>query len=228
MEYSRRIFPKLKKTLDMFGDNPSSVVDLGCGTGTLAILLARQAMTVTGVDISSEMVGEAERKARKEKVNASFLVGDVRSFSLPCNVDLAVSVYDVFNHLSSLYDLARSFNAVRQTLRDDGLFVFDVNNDRCFRRLWHGTETISFDDFTMVLENSYDRRLKVATTHINITFAADGRHVQETLQERCFRRKDITKALKDARFAILEVEDFAFPGSSSAGKLKTWWVARAA
>lgn len=42
---------------------PASVADLGCGTGTLSVLLAREGYAVTGVDVSSEMLRRAQDKA---------------------------------------------------------------------------------------------------------------------------------------------------------------------
>jgi ubiquinone/menaquinone biosynthesis C-methylase UbiE len=52
---------------------PSRVADLGCGTGTLSLLLAEEGHTVTGVDFSPEMVRRARAKAGHV---AEFHVGD--------------------------------------------------------------------------------------------------------------------------------------------------------
>ena len=59
---------------------PARVADLGCGTGTLSLLLAEEGHVVTGVDFSPEMVRRAERKAGHV---ARFLVGDAAEPPLP-------------------------------------------------------------------------------------------------------------------------------------------------
>jgi 2-polyprenyl-3-methyl-5-hydroxy-6-metoxy-1,4-benzoquinol methylase len=54
----------------------ASVVDLGCGTGSLSVLLAFSGHTVIGVDIAPRMIEAARRKAAQAAVDARFRVGD--------------------------------------------------------------------------------------------------------------------------------------------------------
>jgi 2-polyprenyl-3-methyl-5-hydroxy-6-metoxy-1,4-benzoquinol methylase len=55
---------------------PASVVDLGCGTGSLAVLLAQAGHQVSGVDLSSRMIATAEGKAKAGGVHVDFRQGD--------------------------------------------------------------------------------------------------------------------------------------------------------
>lgn len=71
---------------------PASVVDLGSGTGSLAVLLAGAGHDVRGVDLSGEMVAAARRKAEAAGVAAEFVVGDASAPPFPassCDVVLA-------------------------------------------------------------------------------------------------------------------------------------------
>ena len=54
----------------------ASVLDLGCGTGSLSVLLAKQGHEVTGVDLSARMLEQAEAKAVHHGVQVRFLLGD--------------------------------------------------------------------------------------------------------------------------------------------------------
>ena len=54
----------------------ASVLDLGCGTGSLAVLLAEEGHEVTGVDLSARMLEQAEAKAVQHGVQVRFLLGD--------------------------------------------------------------------------------------------------------------------------------------------------------
>lgn len=55
---------------------PVDLVDLGCGTGTLSVLLAREGYRVRGVDSAIEMVRAARRKAIAAGLGATFALGD--------------------------------------------------------------------------------------------------------------------------------------------------------
>jgi len=55
---------------------PWDVLDLGCGTGSLAALLAQAGHRVTGVDLSPEMVERARTKLDAAGLRATFVVGD--------------------------------------------------------------------------------------------------------------------------------------------------------
>ena len=61
---------------------PSRIADLGCGTGTLSMLLAQLGHAVDGVDLSPEMVRRAAAKAGSFP-GTSFVVGDAGSPDLP-------------------------------------------------------------------------------------------------------------------------------------------------
>lgn len=61
----------------------SKLADLGCGTGSLSVLLAESGAKVVGVDLSSAMIIEAERKARGAGLSVEFHVGDASDPDLP-------------------------------------------------------------------------------------------------------------------------------------------------
>ncbi len=62
------------------------ILDMGCGTGRHAIELARRGYRVTGVDISSGMLAEAEKAAREAEVNITWVHADAAKFSSSTDV----------------------------------------------------------------------------------------------------------------------------------------------
>src|SRR5262249_31139609 len=56
---------------------PCRAIDLGCGTGTHAVWLARQGFDVTGVDLSPAAVERARRQAEAAGVAVRFLAADL-------------------------------------------------------------------------------------------------------------------------------------------------------
>jgi SAM-dependent methyltransferase len=59
--------------------SPGSILDLGCGTGSLAVLLAEMGHSVTGIDLSPRMIEQAREKARLHGVQIDLRVGDAAS-----------------------------------------------------------------------------------------------------------------------------------------------------
>jgi 2-polyprenyl-3-methyl-5-hydroxy-6-metoxy-1,4-benzoquinol methylase len=63
--------------------SPARVADLGCGTGTLSVLLAQNGYQVSGIDLSPRMIELARMKALDSGVTANFQVGDAANTSWP-------------------------------------------------------------------------------------------------------------------------------------------------
>jgi ubiquinone/menaquinone biosynthesis C-methylase UbiE len=71
---------------------PADVADLGCGTGTLAVLLAQEGFRVRGVDLADAMVAAATEKAAEARVTATFQQGDASAPPYePASCDVVLS-----------------------------------------------------------------------------------------------------------------------------------------
>ena len=64
------------------GLNNQSILDLGTGTGVLARQFAKQGAVVTGLDISENQIKMATALAKKDNVNATFIVSDANQIAL--------------------------------------------------------------------------------------------------------------------------------------------------
>lgn len=107
----------------------STILELGCGTGTHAECLARAGYVVDGVDISEQMIAQAEtRRAALEpelKARLSFSSGDVRTARLEKTYDAVISLFHVMSYQSSNVDLSAAFDTAASHLSPGGLFIFD-------------------------------------------------------------------------------------------------------
>lgn len=104
----------------------AGVLDLGCGTGSHAVLLAQRGFRVLGVDRSAEMIVRAERKARESGVDCAFRVADARSTDLHTTFDAVIAMFAVMSYQCTNSDVTAAFTTARKHLVTGGLFVFDV------------------------------------------------------------------------------------------------------
>lgn len=104
------------------GKKPESVIDLGCGTGNITIPLAKMGCSVIGVDISEEMLAEAQRKAYSEEVSIPFFCQDMVELELPYQVECVLSLCDSLNYLTEEGELSAAFTAIRKHLKPQGSF----------------------------------------------------------------------------------------------------------
>ena len=104
----------------------ADVLDLGCGEGYCAReLAARGARSVTGVELSDEMVDLARAQDDELGQGILYRCGDVAALEDPDgSYDLAVGVF-VYNYLDT-QRMASSFREVYRVLRPGGRFVFSV------------------------------------------------------------------------------------------------------
>lgn len=105
-----------------------SVLDLGCGTGRHAILLAQNNLDVVGIDQSDAMLDHARKLAQESKPNSSltFFKGDIRDLEAGSTFDAAVMMFNVLGYMTSNEELLAALRSVRRHVRDGGLFVFDI------------------------------------------------------------------------------------------------------
>ena len=107
---------------------PRRVLDVGCGTGAHALLLADAGCHVTGVDVDAEAIAVAQGKCVDRPGRAPrFLCQDIASLDDGA-FDLAVSMFNVVNYIDSPRALCDFFSAISRRLEPGGVYVFDCWN----------------------------------------------------------------------------------------------------
>jgi SAM-dependent methyltransferase len=191
------------------------ILDLCCGTGQLARALTEQGFRVTGLDGSKEMLA----LTRENAPGVKFILDDARTFKLPAEYHLVVSAFDSINHVLELAEIARVFANVYAVLKNDGLFLFDLNMEAGFEANWNGCYNIVEKDLVCATSNSYNPERHLARFDATI-FRFTDRWVRSdvTLPERCYSEAEINTALQAAGF--VEIRGFAYDGDSFTGLTK--------
>jgi SAM-dependent methyltransferase len=108
-----------------------SVLDIGCGTGTFACLLARRGIDVTGLDPAAASLEVARAKPGADQVR--WIQGDVAALP-PLQVDLATMTGNVAQVFLTDADWAGVLRGARSALRPGGHLVFETRDPE--RRAW--------------------------------------------------------------------------------------------
>jgi SAM-dependent methyltransferase len=105
-----------------------SVVELGCGTGHKLIPIASDGHQCVGLELSPDMLAEAQRKAAERGVAVDWVQGDMRDVDLGRTFDLVFIAGNSLLHLHEAEDLVSCFRSVRRHLAPGARFIFDVFN----------------------------------------------------------------------------------------------------
>ncbi|PGM57875.1 class I SAM-dependent methyltransferase [Bacillus sp. AFS053548] len=127
-----------------------SILDIGCGTGTLPISLAKLNYSISGVDLSEEMLSVAMAKAEIEKVNIPFFQQNMVELEGFDQLDCVTIFCDSLNYLETEDQVKQTFLKVNESLKDNGLFLFDVHSPYKIEEMF-GEETFFIDDAELSL-----------------------------------------------------------------------------
>lgn len=205
-----------------YGLQPKTVIDLGCGTGSIALPLARRGLDVIGVDLSPEMLSEAEHKARAEGLSLRLVCQDMTELALGTAADAIVSLCDSMNYLTEDGELEAAMCGAAVHLCEGGLFVFDLNTAYKFREvLGQNVFAATEEDAAYIWENDYDEEERINTYAVSFFIRrGDGLYErsEEVHYERAYEPEEIDAALRAAGLALLAVYDadtFAEPHPAS-------------
>lgn len=114
----------LKLWEELAADRGGPILDLGCGTGRVALHLGRRGHFVQGLDIAPELVAALSSRAGELPVSA--LVGDVRKFDLETEFELILAPMQVVQLLPGLEDRLNCLSCVAAHLAPSGLAAFAI------------------------------------------------------------------------------------------------------
>ena len=169
--------------IEVFNRNnyePHSIIDLGCGSGEITVLLGKKGYSVTGIDISSDMLSIAQNKAFDNGVDITFLNQDMTEFSVLDKADAVISSLDCINYLPCLNDVKETFSCVYESLKPNGIFIFDINSEYKLSNI--------LGNNTFVKDNSgkYDRYFEYQEEKLYSV-----RELQSIAEEEGFKKTDV-------------------------------------
>ncbi|MEM9606388.1 MAG: class I SAM-dependent methyltransferase [Actinomycetota bacterium] len=186
-----------------------SVLDVGCGTGSLAVRLAASGLDVVGVDPAAASLDVARGKEHADRVR--WVHGDATS--LPAiEVDLAVMTGNVAQVFVADDDWLATLAGVRRVLRPDGWFVFETRDPE--RRAWEDWTSdrskrghVLADGRTATVTHEVIG-LSLPLVTFRTTIRVDGDEPLRSTSTLHFRsRERLAEMLEAAGFAVREIRD---------------------
>ena len=186
---------------------PRTAVDLACGTGSVAVLLAQRGLQVVGVDMSPEMLCMAEQKADNAENRPMFVCQELQKLHLPRGVDLAVCALDSLDYITDPADCWEAIRRVYKALNPGGCFIFDVNTPEKLRAMDGQVFLDEDDDVYCVWRGEFDENTNICTYWMDL-FQRQGNAWQRSYEEHreyAYSESQLVGYLKDAGFTAIEV-----------------------
>lgn len=194
--------------LTRYGIDRGLLLDLGCGTGTLSVLLAQRGYEVIGVDRSPDMLTEAQNKAAAANAQILFLCQPMEHLDLYGTVRAAVCTLDALNHLPDRAAVETALRRVSLFLEPNGIFIFDVNTIYKHREVLGGkTFVYDTDEVYCVWQNTL--RADGTAVDIDLDFFVpseeDGIYERESehFSECAYSAEEWEEMLKNAGLRVL-------------------------
>jgi SAM-dependent methyltransferase len=111
---------------ELAGERGGPIVDLGCGTGRVALNLARAGHEVLGIDVEPALVAELERRASDRGLPVRARLGDMTSAEMRPEHPLVLATMQVIHLLAGPAERSRALATIRSALAPGGLAALAI------------------------------------------------------------------------------------------------------
>lgn len=188
------------------------ILELACGSGIVAVELAKQGHQVTGLDLSEEMLALAYERKEAAKVPLLLVEGDMRELEEYGTFDMVTCFSDSLCYLTEEEELSRAFAGVARNLKQDGAFLFDVHSLHQVNDVFPGYQYIYQDEEDAFLWESFEGDLPDSVEHVLTFFVRQHEdeelfeRLQEVHLERTYSLAVFTRLLQEAGFHDIQVK----------------------
>lgn len=199
------------------GLKPRTAVDLACGTGSVALLLAKKGLEVVAVDLSEEMLTVAQQKAQELENPPRFICQPLQELRLYKGVDLAVCALDSLDYITSPDDCKEAIRRIYKALNPGGIFIFDVNTPEKLRAMDGQVFLDEDEDVYCVWRGVFDEETNICSYGMDL-FQRRGEVWERSFEEHreyAYSESQLKAFLKEAGFtniAIYADRAFVAPG----------------
>ena len=191
--------------------NKGIMLELGCGTGNVTRRMAEAGYSMIGIDNSEEMLSIARQKSMDEGLDILYLLQDMTEFELYGTVDVAISICDSMNYITSREELLQVFKLVNNYLEKDGLFIFDMNTEYKYSEIL-GDNVIAEnrDEGSFIWENAYYEDEKVNEYNLTLYIRDEDNkydRFEETHYQKAYSIKEMKEIIEESGMELVAIYD---------------------
>ena len=175
-----RFCGRICSLLQKNGITEGLVLELCCGTGTLARKLSQKGYELICCDASPEMLNIAREKCADLPVPPVWICQEAAELDLYGTIRAAVCCLDSVNYFTDLRELKEVFARVSLFMEPGGLFLFDVKSKDMFRQLGGTSSIQEEEDLFCTWQYGYDSRSGHAQHQVDMFVEQDGGYVRFT------------------------------------------------
>lgn len=191
--YQNKNYEKETKFLRKFINKNDKILDVGCGTGVHASLLANQGFEIDGLDLNKEMLEIA-----KTRLKTNLYFQNILDININKKYNIIISMFAVFNHLKNTDELKKSLINLKNILYDDGKIIIDLHNPQS-----SGNKTDSYNNMTRTMIWNYNKDLKIEES--SIIFDLDNKRHVDSHTFRIFSIKEVKECCQCVGLKVVNV-----------------------
>jgi SAM-dependent methyltransferase len=182
------------------------VLDVCCGTGTMALTLAGQGYDVAGFDLSAAMIDRARAKAAEHDQEVRFEVQDAAELEMGDTYEAAYSFFDSLNYITDPARTRLAIQRVAAHLEPGGSFIFDLNTAYAFEAgMFDQHERGRRAPIRYEWVGDYDPATRLI--EVNMKFWTAEGEFREVHRQRAHETEEVLAWLSDAGFTDVSIYD---------------------
>ncbi|MDZ7318116.1 MAG: methyltransferase domain-containing protein [candidate division KSB1 bacterium] len=160
----------VERLIGQWRPNARTILDLACGTGNLLLQLDSRKYKRYGCDLSLDML----RVALLKGCRFPLCQADMTALPLRWSPDVIICLYDSINYLLDLELWKKSLTAIRASLNDNGIFIFDICTERNSQKYFHNyIEKERRRNYSYIRESTYDSETRIHRNTFTMNFDAE-------------------------------------------------------
>ncbi len=198
--------PFYKKQAKKYG---GPVLELACGTGRIAIPIAKKGISIVGLDFSVKMLEQAKRNSKENKVEIEWIKADMTNFSLSRKFSVIIMAAAAMNWVLENKSIEKCLTCIKDHLNQDGRFIFHVFNPNLEILMREPSKKYDIDKYpdpdgkgtvVVTVSNYYDKATQI--NHVTSYSSIKSKEIVKKLKLRMFFPQELDMLLNYHGFKI--------------------------
>jgi SAM-dependent methyltransferase len=192
---------KIEKLLQIA--DGASILDLCCGNGRHSLEMSAQGYDVTGVDRTERYVEAARREAEKRRLNATFVVADMREYYLSSRYDVILNLFGSFGYFADPADDRKVVENMLASLRPGGQCLIETMGKEILAREFRTRDWDEVGDMLVLSEKTITHHWGRVETRWIVIRGTE--RIEHRVSIRSFSAVELSSLLESCGFAEVQV-----------------------